>query len=481
MLAGLPRAYFMHKNFGHLSLIFAFWGFSQPAQAMTASQVYEKVSNSIVVVYGLDENGKGQTYGSGVVIPGGAVVTNCHVIDMASAIKVNYQKKSYPAVAQYIDLERDVCTLVPKGLVAPSVGLGNTDNLKIGERVYAIGAPKGLELTLSEGIISSLRNIDGDLHIQHTAPISRGSSGGGLFDEEAKLIGLPTFYLKEGQQLNFAVPVEWVRQLPERHAAAIKNSETYKKRLDKFIELTKAEDYLNMLRLARAWAKETPDDSFALFVMGYAYSMLQHFDEALESLERSVLIKPTNVLAWNRLGIVYLEKKQLDKAVNAFKNAIYHEPDYYSAWTYLGYSYLSKNETQDAIEILLRSLEIKSSQADAWFYLGFSYRKQGEFARAIESFKQANTIDPSPSILYELGVTYFLDDQREMVFDVYRRLFVLDRDMAAKLYKDILVDGNADDGITTNSEKPFMECQDNSDCGPGTSCRSKEGGGTECR
>ncbi len=92
--------------------------------------------------------------------------------------------------------------------------------LKVGAKVYAVGAPHGLELTLSEGIVSSLREFEGSNYIQTTAAISNGSSGGGLFDENGALVGLMTFNYTKGQNLNFASPVEWVEELPKRSVKA---------------------------------------------------------------------------------------------------------------------------------------------------------------------------------------------------------------------------------------------------------------------
>lgn len=113
------------------------------------------------------------------------------------------------------DEDRDICAIsVPELKVAP-VQIGSAYSLEIGERVFAIGSPRGLETTLSEGIISGKRSIGSNIYIQTTAPISPGSSGGGLFDAHGKLVGLPAFFLRDGQQLNFALPVEWVKELLE--------------------------------------------------------------------------------------------------------------------------------------------------------------------------------------------------------------------------------------------------------------------------
>ena len=126
------------------------------AVAKTAAEVFEKASQSVVVVKIQDEKGKDIALGSGVVLPGGDVVTNCHVIEKAIGITVYQGKKGYHAVPRYIDYDRDVCSLSVPDMKAPSVSMGSTNTLKVGSRVYAIGTPKGLTLTLSEGIISSL-------------------------------------------------------------------------------------------------------------------------------------------------------------------------------------------------------------------------------------------------------------------------------------------------------------------------------------
>jgi S1-C subfamily serine protease len=208
------------------TVLFIATGFliSSPVHAKTASEVFDAVSLSIVVILTWDVNGKNLGFGSGVVIPGGSVATSFHVVKDAAMIKVLYRQKEYQATLHYIDWDRDVCTLIGEDFNAPAVSMGSTSRLKVGKRVFAIGAPQGLELTLSEGIISGLRPVAGGQYIQTTASISPGSSGGGLFDEEGRLIGLTTFYLTEGQQLNFAVPVEWIDELPDRSKEIAKSS-----------------------------------------------------------------------------------------------------------------------------------------------------------------------------------------------------------------------------------------------------------------
>lgn len=204
------------------SLLFVILLITLNANAKTANEIFNTVSSSIVVIQTYDSMGKTKKFGSGVVISNGTVATNYHVIENAAQIKVFYKKAVYVATQLYSDEDRDVCILVVTGLKAPAVILGKTSLLKVGSRIYAIGAPQGMELTLSDGLISSLRPVADGQYIQITAPISHGSSGGGLFDTEGRLIGLTTFYLKESQQLNFAVPVEWISDLAKSKVSSQK-------------------------------------------------------------------------------------------------------------------------------------------------------------------------------------------------------------------------------------------------------------------
>ena len=182
------------------------------AFAMTPGQVYERVKDSVVVVKTYDQQGKPVGHGSGVVLPSGDIITNFHVVKAGVRYTVGRGKHTVPATLKAGDPDKDLCLLTAPGLVAEPARLGKAARLKVGDAVYAVGAPQGLELSLSEGIISQLRGGPPPI-IQTTVAISPGSSGGGLFNAEGELVGITTFGLKGGQSLNFAVPVEWVGEV----------------------------------------------------------------------------------------------------------------------------------------------------------------------------------------------------------------------------------------------------------------------------
>lgn len=187
------------------------------APALTAEALFERHAASVAVVIGLNGDARPILQGSGVVVADQRVVTNCHVAKAAAATQVKLGEQLYPAILLRVDPDprHDLCLLAVNGLHAPAVPLADIGSVRVGQKVFALGAPKGLELTLSEGIVSSLREYGDSTFIQTTASISPGSSGGGLINERGELVGITTFQRNDGQNLNFAVPVDWVGKLLE--------------------------------------------------------------------------------------------------------------------------------------------------------------------------------------------------------------------------------------------------------------------------
>lgn len=191
-------------------LLLAAAGQAPPAAeaAGDAATVFASASPSVVVVLALDRVGTVTSQGSGVVVGPGLVVTNRHVVDGAASVRLLQGGKSRSARVIELHGSHDLATL-RTSMKVPAVTSRSAARLAVGERVFAIGAPQGLELSISEGIVSQLRPEAGAFRIQTTAPISRGSSGGGLFDERGALVGITSHSALGGQNLNFALPTDW--------------------------------------------------------------------------------------------------------------------------------------------------------------------------------------------------------------------------------------------------------------------------------
>ena len=183
------------------------------AWGLTASEVFRRAAPSVVVVLAVDARDQTKGTGGGVVVAQDRVITNCHVSDAAAIVYVKRDGERVKARVIERATEKDLCLLqVPTGN-APMVKLRRSADVQIGEAVYAIGNPQGLEQTLSPGLISQLRQTEKGLLLQTTAPISPGSSGGGLFDEAGLLIGITVGQYKDAQNLNFAIPVDWIDEV----------------------------------------------------------------------------------------------------------------------------------------------------------------------------------------------------------------------------------------------------------------------------
>jgi len=154
------------------------------AFAMTPSQVYESVKDSVVVVKVYDRQGKQTGLASGVMLPSGDIITNYHVVKAGVRYTVGRGKQATPATLKAGDPEMDLGLLTVPGLEAKLARLGKAGEFKVGEPVYGVGAPQGLEMSLSEGIISQLRGGGPYPIIQTAAALSPGSSDSGLFNAE---------------------------------------------------------------------------------------------------------------------------------------------------------------------------------------------------------------------------------------------------------------------------------------------------------
>jgi hypothetical protein len=180
-------------------------------QALAPAELYRKVAPSVYVVVAAqsaaDVKARNFVQGSAVAVAEHLLLTNCHVVKERSFIRILQDKTVAAASLVAADPAADRCLIKSDGAaLEPVAGVRAFDDLAVGERVFAVGAPRSLERTLSEGLISGLRHdrTKGDL-VQTSAPISPGSSGGGLFDDRGNLVGITSFHVLGGQNLDFAI------------------------------------------------------------------------------------------------------------------------------------------------------------------------------------------------------------------------------------------------------------------------------------
>ena len=170
--------------------------------SLAPSELFKRLSPSIYIV------ATSNSQGSAVAISPRELVTTCHVVSHGQAVTLINGATALKADIVGADPATDRCFLrVQDGELVPVTGFRDYSTLTVGEAVYTIGSPKGLANTLGAGLLSGLRTGDDDKteYIQITAPLSAGSSGGGLFDDRGNLIGITSFTIRDSQNSNFAI------------------------------------------------------------------------------------------------------------------------------------------------------------------------------------------------------------------------------------------------------------------------------------
>ena len=207
---------------------------ANPTLAQSVQDIARKAFASTVLLVMEDANGQPLSLGSGFFVRDGEIASNLHVVEGAGSgyaklvgRKAKYEIEGVTAV----DPARDLVVLRVSGESASVLTLGNSDTVQVGEPVYAVGNPQGLEGTFSQGIVSSIREVGTDELLQITAPISPGSSGGPVLNGNGRVIGVSVATFEGGQNLNFAIPSNYLETLlgkigPPKPLMQTKSAET---------------------------------------------------------------------------------------------------------------------------------------------------------------------------------------------------------------------------------------------------------------
>ncbi|MFL5385487.1 MAG: S1C family serine protease [Longimicrobiaceae bacterium] len=186
--------------------------------------ITRRASPAVVTLHAYNSTGRRMSLGSGFFLSDGRIATNRHVVEGATRMQVTSSDERPIGSAEYAEaVGRNADLAILPRIGSPPATLTLATRLpEPGEGVVVIGAPEGLSNTVSTGIVSAIRRLNGRTLVQISAPISHGSSGGPVLNMRGEVIGVSVSVLSEGQNLNFAVPatelVTLSRQPPERIA-----------------------------------------------------------------------------------------------------------------------------------------------------------------------------------------------------------------------------------------------------------------------
>lgn len=283
-----------------------------------------RITLFVVKVHAHSAQGK-TALGSGVMVGPGEVATNCHVTRHANSIVVRKGGIWLNVQAQRANMGRDLCLLtVPAASAIPYAALRSVNDVAPGQTVYSVGFPGGAGSMFANGRIHGLHSFDGAKVIETTTGFNLGASGGALFDESGRLLGLTTFRARGSRDSHFyAIPSDWLDDLRRQPAEAVapldaavqpfwSETRTRQPLFLQAVPLESEEDWEGLRRVAGQWSRHDPNDADAWYFLARAQAKLNRPDEAVPAFQQAVRINPEFGRAWLELGLLYARLGRAD-------------------------------------------------------------------------------------------------------------------------------------------------------------------------
>ncbi len=364
-----------------LALLLAPAIYAQDKEGLPA--LVKRVKPSVVAIATYDANGEPLMTGSGFFLRPGQVVTNLHVVRGAVKAEIKTldgKGKVFPVNGTLaVDEEGDLALLnIDMPLERSRATELASDLPDEGEPIFVIGNPLKLEGSVSDGIVSAVREVPNSYRIiQITAPISHGNSGSPVFNLKGQVLGVVTIKVTNGQNINLAI-------------AAARVAELKPGKLQPLSEMS---------------AKGKGDIAESLYRSG------------LDSL-------------W--LG-------NYDNAVGYFENAANKNPKRAEAWVQVGYCKVKQGKNEEAIRAYLQALQLKPTDADIHNKLGDAYYYAGRLREAIESYTEAARLRPDcAETFYNLAIAYSESGNPGMAATQAQRLQKLDQKLYEKYLRETM-------------------------------------------
>ncbi len=351
-----------------IALVPARQGFAQE----NLPELVRRVKPAIVAIVTYDASGAALTTGSGFFLRPGQVVTNLHVIRGARRCEVKTLEgkgRVYP-VAGLLDVDEEGDLALLSVEMPPSRTRSSqlaTLLPEEGEKIFVIGNPLKLEGSVSDGIVSAVRELPniGKI-IQITAPISHGNSGSPVFNLKGQVVGVVTIKVTNGQNINLAIGAARVRQL---HAG--------KRRL--LAELTTRD--------------KSGDPAESLYKTGLDSLWLGNFDNALGYFENAVNKNPARADAWVQVGFCKVKQGKNDEAIKAYQQAVLLLPESDEVRNKLGDAYYYSGRLMEAIAAYKEAVRLRPQSAEGYYNLALAYFENGNQSQGLSAARVLKQLD----------------------------------------------------------------------------------------
>jgi len=374
-----------------------------------------------------DRNKTPLASGSGFFISSnGTAISNVHVFKDAYSAKIKLVDGKELNVQYIIDFDEsyDLIKFKIDGSNLPFLTPYN-GKIEKGENVFTIGSPLGLESTVSTGIVSNVREFEGyGRVIQITAPISHGSSGGTVFNENGYLIGVTTFGITEGQNLNFAVDIKKIQQLKRTlNATVLQYATTFNSDLYmlKGLSAMANNEYQKAVDFFTKYINQKPKNDIGYLRRGNAYKELRDAKNAMADYNKCIELNPQNEIAYSNRGLL---KGILGDLSGGFQDCINSLKIAETAVAYynLGWICFEQEDYEQAERAYSDALKLDPTKASTYNERGEARVQLKKYRDAIQDFSSLIGLEPTnPMAFMNRAICYFyLNENNEACKDFKR-------------------------------------------------------------
>jgi len=384
------------------------------ANTTGAEGVYREQRGAVVTVVTYDPDKAMPQVSSGFFAAADRVVTARHALAGADRAEVRTADGQTIAVRGILAENQTMdVVMVEVALGGPRRGARLAEEPpRVGQKLVAIGAPLGLESTVSEGLVSGIREVpDAGQAVQHTVAVSPGSSGGPLFDLSGRVVAIQTGTITAGgdrnitagQSLNFAVPARYIRELvagslrplgEARKEVAAEWVPAVTRNVDRLgLRPFTRDDFGGAAAYFQKRVEQSPQEADAWFRLGLCREHTRDWAEAISAYRKCLELDGKHYVAGNNLGQVHLREGRNREAVAAFRGALAAKSDYVEALTGLAMACNHLKQHSEAIEAAEKAVRLNEKQTVAHFALGQAYVGMGDRERAMKQVTVLEKLD----------------------------------------------------------------------------------------
>lgn len=424
---------------------------SRPLKAETdLTELVKVIQPSVATVVAYDVDSNVANIGTGFFVDNkGHLITNYHVLvskfsaEIKTADGSTYPIKSVVAENQATDLIKVLVDIPPEKVHWIKV---SEEMPPVAQRVMVVGSPMGLEQSVSDGIVSSVREIPGiGIFFQMSAPISPGSSGSPVVNMEGKVVGVATFQFVQGQNLNFAISGKSILDLKTNKPGQTLSEWTYGHSNQKpllagelcrkgFSFSINGQDQKALQYFKKA-TENDPNSTTAWYGLGYCYAGKNSHTAAIEAYKQAIRTDPTNEISYFHLGNYYHKISRYDEAIESYKTVISMNPDFEAAYFNLGIIYSEIGQLIEGKEAFQNVVRINPASTKAHYNIGVSSTKLGQYPQAIHAYEKAIELDPEfVQAYFNLGLIFGELGQTRDQMEAFKKALRVNPDFAPAHY-----------------------------------------------